>query len=228
MGGSSSSTSSSTRTIYEPDKVRAAEINKEKAIELEKLKGNNIKLQKEAKIEIIETNARMEALIVEAKVRGFDMAAQILVTMTKELNLLGEQRIAMIENASASVLKKINEHYLDFKQKINDDTNKFMLGPTIDMLNQLEKFDKDSDAYQMYKKQIDTHTSDFLSNQNKYVNQVLNQQDKMLDSNIELRKNINTHINSIVENRVKHLEMAVENHKDVKALDLKNQNQIEE
>ncbi len=228
MGGSSSSSSTSTQTIYEPDKVRAAEIDKEKAIEIERLKGNNIKLQKEAKIEIIETNARMEALIIEAKVRGFDMAAQILVTMTKELNLLGEQRIAMIENASASVLKKVNEHYLDFKQKINDDTNKFMLGPTIAMLTQLEKFDKNSDAYQMYKKQIDTHTSDFLSNQNKYVNQVLNQQDKMLDSNIELRKKINSNIDSIVSNRVKHLEMAVANHKDVKALDLNNQNQIEE
>ncbi len=107
MGGSSSSSSTSTQTIYEPDKVRAAEIDKEKAIEIERLKGNNIKLQKEAKIEIIETNARMEALIVEAKVRGFDMAAQILVGMTKELNILGEQRIAMIESASGNAVLQI-------------------------------------------------------------------------------------------------------------------------
>ncbi len=226
-GGNSSSTSTSTITHYEPDKVRVAEINQQTELEVARLAGRNIQLQKQAKIEIIETNARMEALLIEAKVRGFDMVAQTLVRMTKELNMLGEQRIAMIESASLNVLKKMNEQYFDFKVKINEDTNNFIENTTFTMLKKLEEFDETSASHKIYAKSIDNCISDFLSNQSNYVNKVMEQQDKLLDSNIDLRKKINSNIDSIVSNRVKHLEMAVANHKDVKALNDSKSKQLE-
>lgn len=208
MGGSRHS--SSTSTIYEPDKVRVAEIEAQKAVAVEQLKGKNIQLRKEATKELIETNARMEQLIIKAKVEGFGDVQKKLIEMTRELNTLGEQRILMLEAASGTSLEKMNKHYLDFNNRINEDSTHFMSSDVPLMLQQLNKFDKDSASFKMYHDQLNNHISNFISNQNNYIKHIGEQQQKMVDSNIALRENITEHTNLIVENRIKHLELAVE------------------
>jgi len=210
MGGSSDSYSSSTSTIYEPDKVRVAEIEAQKAVAVEQIKGNNIKLRMEATKELIETNARMEQVIIKAKVEGFNEVQSNLLEMTRELNILGEQRILMLESASGSSLEKMNRHYLDFNQRINDDSTSFMSSDVPSMLQQLEKFDKDSASFKLYHDQLNSHISNFISNQNNYIKHITEQQQKMFESNITLRESITTHTNLLVEKRIKHLELAVE------------------
>lgn len=117
MGGSSSSSSSYSETVVrEPDKVRVAEIEAQKAVAIEKLKGENIILQKEAMKELIETNARMEELMIAAKVKGFEQITDKLMEMTRELNYLAEQRIKILETAGIDTVKQINEHYLEFQR----------------------------------------------------------------------------------------------------------------
>ncbi len=218
MGGSSSSSSYSETVVREPDKVRAAEIEAQKAVAIEKLKGENIILQKKAMIEMIETNARMEELIIAAKVKGFEQITDRLLDMTKELNYLGEQRLKIIETASSDTVKQINEHYLEFQRQINKDSDDFMLGSVPKLLEMLDKFGKESDSYKLYHEQINNYTSSFIENQTKYVEQIRNQQSKMVDSNIALKQSITEHINEIVENRVKQLEMSIEQNDEIKAL----------
>ncbi len=221
MGGSSgggSSYSYHERIVREPDKVRVAEIEAQKAVAVEKLKGENILLQKEAMKELIETNARMEELIIVAKVKGFNQITDKLLEMTKELNYLGEQRIKILEIANFDTVKNLNEHYLEFQQQINKDSDNFMLGSAPKLLTILQKFDKDSDQYKMYHDMINRYTTDFLDGQTKLTKEVREQQTKMVDSSIKLKEDITTHINAIVENRVKQLEMSIEANDEIKAL----------
>jgi hypothetical protein len=218
MGGSSSSSSYSETVVREPDKVRVAEIEAQKAVAVEKLKGENIVLQKRAMIEMIETNARMEELMIVAKVKGFKDITDKLMEMTKELNYLGEQRIKILETAGLDTIKQIDEHYLDFKRQINKDSDNFMLGSVPKLLGELEKFDENSSTYKLYHNQINNYTNSFIEGQTKQIEQLREQQSKMIDSNIALKESITNHINEIVENRVKQLEISIEQSDEIKAL----------
>ena len=210
MGGSKETIH--TNITYEPDKVKIAEINAKKAIELKRLEGKNIELRKKATIELMETNARIEKLIITAKVEGFNIVQQKLLEMAKELNKLGEQRILILETASGETLRRMNEHYMNFERQIAKAQNDFMKNELPQMLEQLEKIDKNSDAYQIYRKQVDVVSSNFIEHQNSFIKQIREQQQQMFIANIELRKEIIANTNRLVENRVKHLEKAVEIH----------------
>jgi len=208
MGGSKERIN--TNIVHEPDKVKVAQIEARKAVELKKMEGENIELRKKATIEIMETNARLEQLIITARVEGFTTIQEKLVEMTRELNILAEQRILMLETASGETLKKMNEHYYNFSKQINKDQNDFMKNELPIMIEQLEKIDKTSPAYEIYRTRLDEVSSNFIENQNKFIKQVGEQQNQMFIANDELRKNVTEHTNRIVENRVKQLSAAVE------------------
>lgn len=95
-GGNSSSSRNTENTSYEPDKVRVAEIERDKALQLADRENERIGLMKEAQMELTEFNARMEAAVIEAKARGFHAVQQSLMTMAKELNILAEERMILI------------------------------------------------------------------------------------------------------------------------------------
>ncbi len=152
----------------------------------------------------------MEQLIIKAKVEGFAEVQDKLLEMTRELNILAEQRILMLESASGNNLEKMNKHYLDFNQRINEDSTSFMSKDVPAMLINLDKFDKDSQTFTLYHNQLNCHISNFIANQNNYIKHIKDQQQKMFEANIALRENITNHTNKLVENRVKHLELAIE------------------
>ena len=208
MGGSKERIN--TNIVHEPDKVKVAQIEARKALELKKMEGENIELRKKATIEIMETNARLEQLIITARVEGFTTIQEKLVEMTRELNILAEQRILMLETASGETLKKMNEHYYNFSKQINEDQNDFMKNELPIMIEQLEKIDKASPAYKIYQTRVEEVSSNFVENQNKFIKQVGEQQNRMFIANDELRKNVTEHTNRIVENRIKQLAAAVE------------------
>lgn len=211
MGGRRSTYHESTQTIYEPDKVRIAEIEAQKAVAIKKLEGENIKLRKEATIEMMETNARFEQLIINAKVEGFKEVSNQLLEMAHEYNLLAEQRIKILEIASGNIVKTMNENYIEFKRQIDKDSTNFMNNDLSDMLAQADKFEKDSASYNIYHEQIKSFSSNFIQNQTDFIKQIHKQQDLMIQSHEDLKKNITEHTNKIVENRIKYLEIVTDN-----------------
>lgn len=227
-GGSSSSYSESVTYHYEPDAVKKAEIEAHKEIAVQKLKGENINLQKEAMIDLMETNARLEQLMIEEKIQGFVTVKDNLMDMTRELNLIGEQRIKLLENASGDSLKRVNEHYFEFNKKFNQDSTDFMINSVPEMMKQLNLIgDKDSPAFQTFHKHIDVFISNFTNNQNEYLKQMREQQNKLMESNSELRAQITAHINGIVDNRVRQLDAAIEDNKMIKGMKKEVSKQLE-
>lgn len=210
MGGSRHSSSTNTNYNYNPDLVKAAKIKAKGDVERLKLEGENITLRKEATKELMETNARMEEFLIYAKIEGMKQVHENLLKMTKELNLLGEQRLALLENMSGDSLKRMNDYYYEFIKRIEQDTTEFQTKEVPQLYKTVEQFDRDSPVYERFLNKIDERISDFAANQNENVKHFRLQQDKMFTSNLELKKQISTNIDKLVENRLEHLQLAVD------------------
>ena len=76
---------SNTSTVYEPDKVKVAELENgrmDKAIEAQK--------------EIMQMNHEMQILIMEAHQKGFEHSTQVLKEMMQTLNQIAQERLILI------------------------------------------------------------------------------------------------------------------------------------
>jgi len=133
-----------TQTIYEPDKVKVAELENDKmdkAIEAQK--------------EIIQMNNEMQLYIMEAHQRGFEHSTQVLKDMMRSLNLIAQERLLLIENGHFEVVEKIEHLYLGLESEIRDDNDAFNMDKLPKMLEMLSKFEDGSPSAALYEKSID-------------------------------------------------------------------------
>lgn len=201
-GGSRSSES----TSYEPDKVRVAEIERDKALQLADRENERIGLMKEAQMELSEFNARMEAAVIEAKARGFHAVQQSLVTMTKELNILAEERMLMIENGNLDILKRVESMYSELENSIKN--NDFMHNSLPSLLQLQSQYPEGSDLRQSYAQAINmqiNHEFAFVATQ---IQQLGERRRAVVQSVLSTKDKIHEHINHIVTARIAHLEQS--------------------
>ncbi len=139
-----SSSTSSTQTIYEPDKVKVAELE-------------NAKMDRAivAQKEIIKMNSDMQLLIMEAHQKGFEHSTQILKDMIRSLNQIAQERLLLIENGHFEVVEKIEKLYLGLEKEIREDNNSFNMSQLPQMLEMLSKFEVGSPSARLYEKSVD-------------------------------------------------------------------------
>jgi hypothetical protein len=150
--GGSRSTSS---TSYEPDKVKVAEIEADTNLRLAGMENERIVLMKNARLELLEFETQSNIALEEARARGLNFMAQTIIGMQDRLNEVAEKRLQIIEKGSLQIIREIESFYDELGDKIRayyDDYN-FRKYPLL--LETMQKFEKDSDAYNMYKKKID-------------------------------------------------------------------------
>jgi hypothetical protein len=97
---------SNTQTVYEPDKVKVAELENgrmDKAIEAQK--------------EIIKMNQEMQLYIMEAHQKGFEHSTKVLKEMMRSLNQIAQERLLLIENGHFEVVEKIENLYLGLEKR---------------------------------------------------------------------------------------------------------------
>jgi hypothetical protein len=147
-GGSSlshnSSSTSNTQTMYEPDKVKVAE-----------LENNRMDKAIVAQKEIMKMNSEMQLMIMEAHQKGFEKSTIILKDMMKSLNLIAQERLSLIENGHFEIVEKIEKLYIGLEQEIKDDNDGFNMEQLPKMLEMLSKFEADSPSAKLYEKSID-------------------------------------------------------------------------
>lgn len=231
MGGSSDSYSEhrsyTTNTTYEPDKVKKAEIEARSKIESAKIEGHNIHLRKQAAIEIIEHNARMQQLIIEAKTNGFIQAKEALLDFNKKINFISEERFRMLEFCTLDSVKTINKYYNEINTYIETESNEFMIIKIPEMMNTLNKLKSNIDTYELYKKGVDGMISLFIKSKADWIEQMRMQMNKHIESTFTTKENINLEIAQCVENRMLLLEKAVDQYESDKQLTTNIQNIIE-
>lgn len=193
---------------YEPDRVKAAQIEKEKAILIAKLEQDNITLDKNAKIEIIQANANFQLDIMKAKEQGFTKVIASLMEMMKEWNIISEQRIVFLNSCKAETVEKINRQYLTLMNEIDDSSFDFQISKQPQLFRKLEEF-KGTDSYESYHKSIDQYISNFLNEKKELVKSYRVQQEILVRSSLDGIDQINGEITQLVMNRVESLNRAI-------------------
>jgi len=135
---------SNTQTIYEPDKVKVAELE-------------NSRMQKaiDAQKEIMQMNQEMQLYIMQAHQKGFEHSVKILKEMMRSLNQIAQERLTLIENRHFEVVEKIEKLYLGLEKEIREDNDGFNMEQLPKMLEMLSKFDVGSPSAKLYEKSID-------------------------------------------------------------------------
>ena len=195
-GGSYSTSTSSTVSNYDPDKVEVA-----------KLENERVDLVKNAQLELMEVNARLEAVMIEARCKGFQAMQGSMMQMLKEVNLLAEERLVLLENGSQEQVQKVEAMYADLGKDIENDD--FMFSKVPQMLDIANKFPEESESRKLYMSGIDREMAkhfDFKTEQLKK----LNERCHIVDASVvESKKQMQAHIDTVISKRIEHIEQVM-------------------
>jgi hypothetical protein len=194
--------SSTTQTIYEPDKVRVAELENQRS-----------EMLVEAQKDIIELNARMQAAVIEANVRGFEYSANVLKSLMTDMNIIAQQRLQLLENGHFEIVKQIECLYLDLEREITKDNDAFQMEKLPQMFEVLSRFLVDSVPYKMYADSIEQQKQlnlTFVAEKFKGLRQ---RQHTLIESSVEAKKLVLEQSGQLVADRMKFLEKQIE-HKE--------------
>ena len=156
FGGSSSGGSRSTSsTVYEPDKVRIAEIEQNTKIRLATMERERQELMHKAQLEFLQAHYDCEEALVQAKVRGFAATAEMIVRMQSNLTEIAETRMEIIEKGSLPIVKDIEKFYDELGDKVKADKDKYNLEQLPKLLALLGEYKVDSTEHKLYEKLIE-------------------------------------------------------------------------
>jgi hypothetical protein len=209
FGGGSSSRDSSI-TTYEPDKVRIAEIEASAKIKLAGMEHERIRLYTDSQLELLEFNAKMEAAIIEANVRGEKIRQDSLRDLYIEINIIGQQRLEMLANCSSSIIKEMEKHYQQLSTELKSEDNAFIEEKLIKLNELLDQYEVGTAQHKIYVREIDK----FCCRHDSYITERLKwlgeRQAKALVSFIADKEQINSHINLLVEQRLEQIGMPLQ------------------
>ncbi len=195
-GGSYSTSSSSTITNYDPDKLEVA-----------KLENERVDLVKNAQLELMEVNARLEAVMIEARCKGFQAMQASMMGMLREVNQLAEERLVLLENGSQEQVQKVEAMYADLSKDMDNDD--FMFAKVPQMLEIASKFPEDSDSRKLYMSGIDREMAkhfDFKTEQLKNLNQRCQ---IVVASVVASKEKMQQHIDTVISKRIEHIEQVM-------------------
>ena len=157
FGGSSSSggSRSTSSTVYEPDKVRIAEIEQNTKIRLATMERERQELMHKAQLEFLQAHYDCEEALVQAKVKGFAATAEMIVRMQSKLTEIAETRMEIIEKGSLPIVKDIEKFYDELGDKVKADNDEYNMEKLPALLAILGKYEIDSPAHKLYQKRIE-------------------------------------------------------------------------
>jgi len=198
-GGYSSSETyhSSKITNYDPDKVKVAELENER-----------IGLVKEAQLELMEFNAKMEAAMIQARCLGFQAMQQAMMGMLKEVNSLAEERLVLLEKGNLQHIQQVEAMYAELKMDVQQDD--FLQNKVPQLLNLASQFPEGSDMRQTFMKGIDQEMATHFNFKTNQLNKLNERCQTVVDSVIASKAQMQTHIDMVITKRIAHIEQAIQ------------------
>lgn len=198
-GGYSSSETyhSSKITNYDPDKVKVAELENER-----------IGLVKEAQLELMEFNAKMEAAMIQARCLGFQAMQQAMMGMLKEVNSLAEERLVLLEKGNLQHIQQVEAMYAELKMDVQQDD--FLQNKVPQLLNLASQFPEGSDMRQTFMKGIDQEMATHFNFKTNQLNKLNERCQTVVDSVIASKAQMQTHIDMVITKRISHIEQAIQ------------------
>ncbi|OTG73121.1 hypothetical protein B9T38_05775 [Acinetobacter sp. ANC 4218] len=212
-GRSYSNSGSSTVTNYDPDKIRVAELENER-----------VHLVKEAQLEIIQANAKIEAVMLEAKFRGFQAIADSLARMQKELDQLANSRLELIERSSLEQVKEIEAFYGELAKSINED-DKFFTIKLPQLLETSNQFPENSDSKKIYMDAIALEIKRSIDFKSEQLSNLGFRQKAVVDANLQSKLAMSEHANNLslgikqnIQNQVNMIESKISDKRDLNSV----------
>lgn len=197
-GGGNNSSSSETyhnskTTNYDPDKVRVAE-----------LENDRVGLVKEAQIELLQINAQLEAAMIEARCRGFHHMQQAMMGMLKEVNVLAEERLVLLEEGSLQQIQQVEDLYADLKTDVQHDD--FLVVKVPQMLNLANQFPEESDTRKTFMNGIDQEMATHFNFKTNQLNKLNERCHIVVASVVASKERMQQHIDHVITKRIEHIE----------------------
>jgi len=185
---------------FEPDKVRVAEIEKETQTKIKELENEGITIKKDAMKELLREMGNLQMEIMRAKQENFSELAKNLPEISK---LLGEYIIgkyASLEKLSIDVQQFIISKTTEIEKQLTEDLELYDT-KLKNSLNQLNIYEKDSDAYNIYKKSVESFLDiqvekiranlEYITNlRNSYITSSLNAKDTLMKHLADLNNKV--------------------------------------
>ncbi|MBK7300095.1 MAG: hypothetical protein IPI79_06730 [Moraxellaceae bacterium] len=181
-----------------------AEIESAAKLKLAGAENDRIVLWKETQMELAEFNAKMESAMIEARARGFYAMQQALMGMLKEVNVVAEERLVLIENASIAQIKQVENLYADLESDIKNDH--FMAEKVPQLYHILGQFPEGSAVFNSYLKGIELEMVAQIQFKTQQMQQLETRRKSVLDSVAASKHLIHQHINEVVSLRVQQME----------------------
>jgi len=150
-------------------------------LQLATMETERIEIMKDARIEALEKEYYFKVAYEEAKARGFTCMAQTIITMQDRLNEITEKRLQIIEKGSLAIIKEIEGFYGELDTKIGADYDDYKFKKLPLLLETMQNFEKDSDAYKMYGEMINEDKTAQLQVMMKQIDNVSNRQSQIID-----------------------------------------------
>ena len=170
--GSRSYTShSTTTTTYDPDRVKAAQLDKERA----QIENERVELMKQAQLDI--SRIAQE----QARAEGFVRIAEAITDMQEKLNVIAERRIAIIERGTLQAVREAEEFYAELMRTIQADNDRYTAEKLPKLLEILGRYEEGSSLHTLYMKKIDEDITLQAKHTARQLESAITRQERMID-----------------------------------------------
>lgn len=195
--GSSHLSSSNSNSLYEPDKIKVAEIEQQTQLQLAGRENERITLMKEAKLEILREEAKFQEVLNAAQANNLKQMSEVIIAMQASFNEVAQKRLQIIEQGSMEIIKDIERFYHELQTSIEQKDIEFTETKLPKLLEQLNKYEEGTPSHQLYFKKIDG----LITNQESYAMRALTdlstRQDKIITSSLATKEKITEHTDKL-------------------------------
>lgn len=184
--GGSSHTYTST-TTYDPDRVKAAQLDKERA----QIENERVELMKQAQLDIIEAQKQSRIAQEQARAEGFVRIAEAVTAMQEKLNELAARRLAIIERGTLQAVREAEEFYAELMRTIQQDNDRYTAEKLPRLLEILGRYEEGSSLHTLYMKKIDEDITLQAQHTARQLESAVKRQERMIDEIMTAKGEIN-------------------------------------
>ena len=161
---------STSTTTYDPDRVKAAQLENER-----------VELMKQAQLDIIEAQTQSRIAQEQARAEGFVRIAEAITDMQEKLNVIAERRIAIIERGTLQAVREAEEFYSELMGTIQAENDRYTAEKLPKLLEILGQYEEGSSLHTLYMRKIDEDITLQAQHTTRQLESVVNRQDKLID-----------------------------------------------
>ena len=198
-GSSGSRSYSTTTTTYDPDRVKEAQLDKERA----QIENERIELMKQAQLDIIEAQTQSRIAQENARAEGFVRIAEAVTAMQEKLNELAERRIAIIERGTLQAVREAEGFYSELMRTIQDDNDRYTAEKLPALLEILGRYSEGSSLHTLYMKKIDEDITLQAMHTTRQLESAIKRQERMIDEIMSAKGKITEQTGNITAGIIK-------------------------